>query len=1273
MTPDSHAEHFHLVGIGGVGMAPLARLLIEAGHQVSGSDIVDSSILHELRGLGVRVTVGHTADAVAGADIVVGSPAIPSRNIELSAARVSGVPVRMRAEALADLLKGRHAICVAGSHGKTTTTAMLASILDHAGKAPGFMIGGIAPALAGVTARLGQRSHFVVEACEAFRALDHWRPHDCLITNIDDEHSDHYGGHDRLRAAFAAMLDRVPANGIIALCGDDHGAVTLDAQITRRVVTYGLSDGNTLQADRIQATERASNFRVLVNGKPRGRVRLPVPGVHNVRNALGALAIALEMNIPFATANEALQAFSGVQQRWEKIGEALGVRVFHDCAHHPTEIEATLAVARGAVVGDGRLFVMVRPQLHSRVARLAADFATALSAADKLLLLPVDRAGEVTATMDGDARLAAALQALGTAFRRLPGADALPAAVADRLRQGDVLVTLGPGDLGAAGRKVLMELHAPRRLAKPDGPVRLGQTPALLHGFFERREAIAPNAPCIEDDDLVWTYDEINTYANQVARHLIRLGVGPESLVVLHLDKSMRMLALLLGVLKAGAGYVPIDPRLERDTLHGLIERNPAVRCIVSDGGWRGDAGTLLHLDTIWPDILNEDPSPVPCDAGPDNLAYAMFTSGSTGTPKLVGVEHRNVVNLLAYATTALLDAADLRVVPFIASIGFDASVYQIFTTLTHGGLLLVERDLAGLLRSPKRDRITSLGTTPAVLRRMLDTAELPPSVRVVGLGGDVIPDALIEDIRKLGTVRKALNYYGPTETTIYSTVAWMLDPRAPCLDSAAGRVLGRPIAATRVYIVNKAGRIATPGNSGEICIGGAGVARGYLGAPELTAERFGPDPFSPDPKARWYRTGDRGRVMADGRIEFLGRIDNQFKLHGMRVEAEEIEAQIAACPGIRQAAVALRAVDGDQPRLVVFAVADPGVDLVRLRAFLRPRLPPLMIPTGLALLDQMPITPNGKLDRAALTGIAIPPVEPTRDTSPPRNATEARLLAIWREVLRNDEIGIDDDFFTLGGDSLSSVQIIMMTETAFATRLDADAFAALTTIATLAGQVERAAGKVPAAASDGGARITILRKQWMHVASWEGKRQSPGSLIVTLNPAGHQGGLFWCMQGFPELRALAAVLGEDQPVHGMRSGHLVMRYTPETLDILATCYAEEIMALQPEGTLRIGGNCQGGTVARLVAMKLQELGRRIDVLFQMELNTFRAFQGRVALIFGRDSIFNPYRGEADPDAVFRRAYPEGFTVDVIDGAHGSFFREPNIEGFAGVLRRYLV
>lgn len=1268
-------RHLHLVGIGGIGMSGLARLLIQAGHTVSGSDLAESSSLQSLRALGARITVGHSAAAVLGADTVIASPAVPWRNIELDAARLAGVPVVARAEALSALLEGRQSICVSGSHGKTTTTAMLTLILQAAGKPPGFLVGGITPALGGISADLGHEQLFVLEACEAFRALNNWQPEHCVVTNIDDEHSDHYGGHDRLRAAFTAMLGRIPATGTIAVCGDDYGALTLAENLPRHLLTYGLGQANLLRADQIRDMPEASEFRVLRDGIPLGTIHLSVPGSHNVRNALAALAIALELGVPFGTSATALHAFTGVGQRWESMGQAHGVRAFHDCAHHPTEIEATLTVARASLARNGKLLLVLRPQLHSRVGRLAEAFAEALALADRVLLLPVDGAGEVAAGAQSDTRLVEALEAVGVPFQSLPDAEAVARAAVAHLRDGDILVTMGPGDLGAVARRVLDTLHAPLPTVACLEATASG-APALLQGFFERRTALSPDMPCIEEGDLVWTYREIEAHANQVARYLTKLGAGPDSLVVLHVEKSMRMLALLLGVLKAGAAYLPIDPHLERDTLHGQVDQQQGLRCIISDGHWRGDQRLLRRLDAIWPEICWEDTAPSPCPAGPTHLAYAMFTSGSTGTPKLVGVEHRNIASLVTYATSELLDAEDLRAVPFIDSISFDSSVHQIFTTLTHGGALLVTHDLIGLLQSPQRNRITSVGTTPAVLRRILDAAHLPASVRVIGLGGDVIPEALIDDILKLGSVRKALNYYGPTETTIYSTVAWLIDVRvqgtATRSSGPSGRILGNPVSGTQIYILDEAGLTTPAGQYGEIYIAGAGVARGYLGAPALTAERFGRDTFDPDPGARWYRTGDRGRRLPDGRIEFGGRTDNQFKLQGVRLEAEEIEFLIASCPGVRAAAVALREAETRKPLLAAFVVAEAGFGLERLRDFMFPKVPALMIPTRLALITELPITPGGKLDRKALAYIELPAPTLQRDVLPPRNAVEAQLLDIWKDVLHRDHIGIDDDFFEVGGDSLASMRILVMIESAFGVVLDARIFNGLGSIATLAQQLLRAQKRAPTEPLVRSERTSILRKQWMHVAGWVGRRHTPDSLIVTLNPEGQLAGLFWCLQGYEELTALGAVLGELRPVHGMRSGHLVMRYSPESLDALASQYAKEIMQLQPTGSIRIGGNCQGGTVARVVALKLLEHGRQIEVLFLMEISKFRPFGGRVVLIFGRDSVFNPQRRTEDLGTVFQNAYPVGFEVDLITGAHGAFFREPNILSLGAVLNKHL-
>lgn len=1249
--PDESPSHIHLVGIGGVGMSALARLLVESGCRVSGSDLADGPAVDALRAIGVTTTIGHTPAAIAGATTVVASPAIPWRNAELTAARDRGVPVLSRAEALAMLLERRQRICVAGSHGKTTSTAMLAHILEAAGRGPGFMVGGLAPVLGGVPARLGQGEAFVLEACEAFGALAHWHPHHCLLTNIDDEHDEHYGGHDRLRAAFAAMLARVPAEGTIVLCGDDHGALTLVSSLPsppdRPVVTFGLGVDNVLRADQVRARPDGCAFRILRDGVPCGRMQLPIPGIHNVRNALGALAMAMALGVSFGKAAAALKTFTGVGLRWQPMDRFAGTRLYRDCAHHPTEIEATLAVARSCAGDEGRVAVLLRPQLHSRVGRLAGSYTTALAAADQVLLLPVDGAGEHAPAIGSDARLAGALAAAGVPFRPFPAPTAAYRAAAAWLRPGDVLVAMGPGALD------------PPAAEAPSAPDRVVPQATLLQHFLERRAALSPDAICLEDGGLAWTYAELDELGNQAARYLRNEGAGPGRLVVLHLDRSVRLLALLLGTLKAGAAYLPVDPAIERDSMNRRLADDPCVCVIVTDRGWQGPR--VRKLDTIWPEILREDTAAPCCKAAASDLAYAIFTSGSTGEAKLVGVEHRSIVNLIRYATTVLLEPEDLRVVPFIDSIGFDAAVHQVFTTLTHGGTLLVANDLAGVLRSPDRERITSLGTTPAMLRRMLDGATLPASVRVIGLGGEVIPESLIGTILRAGSVRKVLNYYGPTEATIYATVDRVLDNLPP--PGTTGRVLGHPVAATRIRVIAEDGTPAPDGETGEIHIGGLGLARGYLGDPALTADRF---IFDSDGE-RWYRTGDRGWRLKDGRLVFAGRADNQFKLRGVRLEPGEIESQIIACPAIRQAAVAPRMLEDGTTHLVAFAVAPRGMDLDRLQAWLRPHLPALMIPTRLVLLDRMPLTPGGKLDRTALEHIAVAPPPARPPAASPRNDTEARALAIWREVLDNDQIGIDDDFLAVGGDSLASVRIILTTEAAFGIRLDTQG--TLTTVAALS---ERIATAPPAGRTDDAARVPILRRQWMHVASWAGHRRTPGSLIVTLNPHGRRRGLFWCLQGYAELVALAAVLGEDQPVHGMRSGHLVMRYTPETLDVLAALYAEEIMELQPTGDIRIGGNCQGGTVARLVAMKLQASGRRVAILFQMELNTFREFGAPVSLIFGRDSMFNPYRSQPDADAMFRRCYPAGFTVDAIDGSHGSFFSEPHVAGLGEALRGHL-
>jgi amino acid adenylation domain-containing protein len=695
---------------------------------------------------------------------------------------------------------------------------------------------------------------------------------------------------------------------------------------------------------------------------------------------------------------------------------------------------------------------------------------------------------------------------------------------------------------------------------------------------------------------------------------------------------------------------------------------------IAAPGGARNG---VVDVDDAWPDVLGEPDSRPPVSTSPRNLAYAILTSGSTGEPKVVGIEHRNVANLLDYATRELLDEEDLKVVPFLDSIGFDSSVQQIFATLAHGGTLLV-RDLATLIRSPADVPITSVGTTPSLLAAWLDAGTLPESVRVIGLGGEVIPPKLVERLRRLGHVRKVLNHYGPTETTIYSTVAWLVDPRRPGAEAAgeaverAGRNLGCPIQGTRVYLLAAALHPVAEGAEGEITIAGAGVGRGYLGAPERTAERFGPDPLADEPGERCYRTGDRGRLLPDGTLEFLGRLDGQLKIRGVRLDAEEVEAHLTACPGVREGAVFLQPGPAEGELLVAALVADPQVDLRRLRAFLGPRVPALLVPAGLVRVERLPLTPYGKEDRVALKDLGEPEWFRSPSPVPPRTDLERELAVVWKQLLGRDEVGIEDGFFDLGGDSLLWVRLQAEVRRALGVEVPSDWGPEPGTIADLAERLEASSGRHSSLAYPEPAIEAILRKELQCLAAWQGERTRPDALIVTHNASGARPGLFWCFQGFEELRELARSLGPDQPVHGLRSGYLVMEYTEENVKGLAMRYAGEIQALQPEGPLWLGGNCQGGTIAREAALRLREAGRVVSRLFLMEQGRFPPYDGPVALIFGQESHFNPFGRFPDPEGLFRSSYPAGYTVDLVPGAHGQFFGPRNVGRLASVLGKRL-
>jgi UDP-N-acetylmuramate--alanine ligase len=443
----------HFVGIGGIGMSGIAEVLLNLGYPVSGSDVREGDVTRRLVTLGARVTVGHRPENVAAADVVVVSSAVKADNPEVAAARARDIPVIPRAEMLGELMRVKDGVAVAGSHGKTTTTTMIAVILAQAGLDPTVIIGGQARAF-GSNARLGQGELLVAEADESDGSFRHLFPTVAVVTNIDREHLDHFGSEEALSAAFLDFADKVPFYGLVVIGADSPMAARLQPKLTKRHVSYGLQAGD-YRGEIIEARPDGTRFRIRVRGQARGEAHIRMPGVHYAGNALAALCVSDFLGVSFADYCQALGGFQGVDRRFSVRGEAGGVLVVDDYGHHPTELAATVAAAR---LHGRRLVVAFQPHRYSRTRDLLADFAPALAGADEVLLTDIYPAGE--AAIPGvTAQALLATFAKGARVAHVPRAG-LTAALVATARPGDLVLCLGAGDITAVATEVLAALAA---------------------------------------------------------------------------------------------------------------------------------------------------------------------------------------------------------------------------------------------------------------------------------------------------------------------------------------------------------------------------------------------------------------------------------------------------------------------------------------------------------------------------------------------------------------------------------------------------------------------------------------------------------------------------------------------------------------------------------------------------------------------------------------------------------------------------------------------
>ncbi len=550
-----------------------------------------------------------------------------------------------------------------------------------------------------------------------------------------------------------------------------------------------------------------------------------------------------------------------------------------------------------------------------------------------------------------------------------------------------------------------------------------------VHELFEAQVARRPDAVALVFEGMPLTFADLNGRANQLAYHLRALGVGPDRRVGICMDRCLDMVVGLLAVLKAGGAYVPLDPNYPQERLHSMVQDStPLVlltQSVLRDRVERLGVPTVA-IDAETPSwAANPATNPPRGALAPDHLTHVIYTSGSTGRPKGVMMAHRGGVNRFTWMQRLhQLGVTNSGAMLQNSSFSFDASVWELLWPLSNGARVVLSppqahHDPHGLVDTIRREDVRAAFFVPSMLQLLVESGGIEDTgLTRLMCGGEALPPALARRMHELMPGIELYNMFGPSEAS--QAIVGRVELRA----GDATVPLGRPVANTRIYILDEHGEPVPVGVPGDLHIGGIQVARGYLGRPGLTAERFLPDPYASEPGARMYRTGDLGRWRRDGTIEFLGRMDFQIKVRGFRIEPAEIEARLTEHPGVRAAVVLAREDTDREKQLVAYVVGDETATAVALRTHLSQTLPEYMVPAAYVRLDALPLTPNGKLDRKALPtpdGAAYA----AREYEPPVGQTEHALAEIWGQVLRADRIGREDNFFDLGGHSLLAVQVI--------------------------------------------------------------------------------------------------------------------------------------------------------------------------------------------------------------------------------------------------------
>jgi len=617
-----------------------------------------------------------------------------------------------------------------------------------------------------------------------------------------------------------------------------------------------------------------------------------------------------------------------------------------------------------------------------------------------------------------------------------------------------------------------------------------------IHRLFEAMVERNPDAIALVFRNRRISYRELNNRANQLASYLQKLGVGPEARVGVCLERSIELVVALLGVLKAGGAYVPIDSAYPRERLAFILE-DSQVSVVLSQSHLAGNLGDgmerVINLETQWRLVEGENVNNPVNLVTAENIGYLIYTSGSTGRPKGVAIEHASAVAMIEWSCS-IFTPESLDGVLAATSICFDLSIFELFVPLSCGGKAILIEDILHLSTLPAASEVALINTVPSAIAELLRNDCVPKSVRKINLAGEPLQRAVVQQAYGLKNIDQIYNLYGPSEDTTYSTFALM------ARDEDNPPSIGRPITNTRIYILDSDMQPVPPGVVGELCISGNGLARGYVGQPEATAEKFLPDEFSFKAGARLYRTGDLARYLPNGDIEFIGRIDHQVKIRGFRIELGEVESALRQHPSIREAVVIAREDNPGEKRLVAYIAQKQDRVLTEddLRDHLKKHLPGYMIPSAFAMLKALPLTPNGKVNRQALPAPGTDSAEQRSVFMSPQSPTEIALAEIWAQILNVRQMSIHDNFFLMGGHSLLASRLLARVRSTFQVEIQLRSFFEEPTLRALAVSIERAKDRSAEIQSSGIA--PILRNPQRVQVSTRGVLtllESPGKRIL--------------------------------------------------------------------------------------------------------------------------------------------------------------------------------